>query len=202
MARPRTFDADAALDAALRVFWMRGYRGASLEELTAVSGGSRPSLYAAFGDKAGLFAAAVQRYHARFDAPVIAAMAEEPEARTAVQNYLRALAERFTEPDLPPGCVVALHAAAVEPEPDGGAAETVQACVAEADAALFARLRARLNRAKADGQLPAGEPLGPLANHFHGVRIALSTTARLGHSERTLRGMIDVAMRAWSDPNR
>lgn len=200
MARPRTFDADAALAAALRVFWSRTYRGASLEELTAVSGGSRPSLYAAFGDKRGLFDAAVRLYHDRFDAPALAALDGEPDGRTAVRSYLSGLARRFTDPDHPPGCPVAVHAAAAEAEPADAADEALHAFVLHADAALHAALRNRLARAKADGQLPADGPVGPLADHLHGVRHALSAAARAGRSERALRGMIDVAMRCWPPP--
>ncbi|NNJ25225.1 TetR/AcrR family transcriptional regulator [Alienimonas chondri] len=199
MARPRTFDADAALDAALRVFWMRGYRGASLEELTNVSGGSRPSLYAAFDDKNGLFAAALHRYRERFDAEALAVLESEADGRIAIERFLRLSARRFTDPDLPPGCPIAMQCAAMEPEPATDADENAQSVAAELDAALHAKLRARLARAKADEQLPPGEPLGPLADYLHGVRHALSVAARLGRSERALRAMIDVAMRTWPD---
>ncbi|MFH5804618.1 TetR/AcrR family transcriptional regulator [Alienimonas sp. DA493] len=199
MARPRTFDADAALDAALRVFWARGYRGASLEELTSVSGGSRPSLYAAFGDKQGLFHAALERYEERFVAPTLAALDDEPNGRTAVRAFLVASAERFTDPDQPPGCLIAAHAAGLEEEP-GESDEAAQRAIAAADARLYDRLRDRLIRAKSDGDLPAGEPPRPLADLYHGVRCALSTQARLGRSERALRAVIDAALRSWPAP--
>src|ERR1051326_7706866 len=60
--RPREFDTEKALDAALGVFWRKGYEGASLPDLTRAMGINRPSLYAAFGNKEELFRRAVDRY--------------------------------------------------------------------------------------------------------------------------------------------
>ncbi|MFD0516651.1 TetR/AcrR family transcriptional regulator [Paractinoplanes durhamensis] len=60
--RPRGFDAEAALDRAIEVFWRQGYEGASLSDLTEAMGINRPSLYAAYGNKDDLFRLAVARY--------------------------------------------------------------------------------------------------------------------------------------------
>ncbi|MFC7740644.1 TetR/AcrR family transcriptional regulator [Nocardiopsis composta] len=60
--RPRAFDRDAALAAAVRLFWERGYEAVSLSDLTAAMGIRTGSLYAAFGDKKKLFTEAVQAY--------------------------------------------------------------------------------------------------------------------------------------------
>jgi AcrR family transcriptional regulator len=60
--RPREFDIDEALAAALRVFWARGYDGASLNDLTEAMGITRPSLYAAFGNKETLFCKSLDLY--------------------------------------------------------------------------------------------------------------------------------------------
>src|ERR1700730_3746747 len=60
--RPRSFDPNAVLDRAIPVFWAKGYDGASFRDLTSTMGISAPSLVAAFGDKRGLFDAAVARY--------------------------------------------------------------------------------------------------------------------------------------------
>jgi AcrR family transcriptional regulator len=65
MGRPREFDMEKALDKALDVFWRNGYEGASVAELTGAMGINPPSLYAAFGNKEGLFRKALDRYAAQ-----------------------------------------------------------------------------------------------------------------------------------------
>ena len=60
--RPREFCVDYALAQALRVFWEKGYDGTSLTDLTDAMGITRPSLYAAFGNKEALFRKALDLY--------------------------------------------------------------------------------------------------------------------------------------------
>ena len=67
IGRPRAFDMDQALERALDVFWRKGYEGASICDLTAAMGINPPSLYAAFGNKEGLFCKALDRYAAMHD---------------------------------------------------------------------------------------------------------------------------------------
>src|SRR6202041_2250631 len=65
VGRPRGFDCEVALDAAMRVFWEKGYEGASLSDLTAAMKIERPSLYATFGNKETLFRKVLDRYSCR-----------------------------------------------------------------------------------------------------------------------------------------
>ena len=60
--RPRGFDEDAALDAAMRLFWQQGYEATGVADLTKAMGITTPSLYTAFGNKDELFRRAVDRY--------------------------------------------------------------------------------------------------------------------------------------------
>ena len=62
MARPREFDSNAALENAMQVFWAKGYKATSLRNICASTGLGRSSLYAAFGDKRGLYLKALDRY--------------------------------------------------------------------------------------------------------------------------------------------
>jgi AcrR family transcriptional regulator len=85
--RPREFDVAAAMGAALRVFWTKGYEGASLTDLTEAMGITRPSLYAAFGNKESLFRQALDLYE-RDKLAYIADAISAPTARAVAHNLL------------------------------------------------------------------------------------------------------------------
>src|SRR5277367_6363507 len=104
MGRPREFDTDAALEKAMRLFWMKSYEGTSVGDLTETLGISRPSLYAAFGDKRSLFRAALERYAAGPACYVAAALAQ-PTAREVAQTLLRGAADLQTSSRNPGGCL-------------------------------------------------------------------------------------------------
>src|SRR5947207_4281178 len=103
MGRPREFDLEKALDVALHVFWRRGYEGASMTDLTEAMGITKPSLYAAFGNKEELFRKTLDRY---VDGPggyVQVALAK-PTAREVVEHMLFGAADAVTDPNHP-GCL-------------------------------------------------------------------------------------------------
>src|SRR3954468_3358418 len=140
--RPRTFDADTALDKAMKVFWEKGYEGSSLPELTEAMGMNRPSLYAVFGNKENLFRMALERYSASHD-PLFNAALEQPTARAVVEHFLRGNADAQTESDHPHGCLVINGALACSDD-----ALPIRTALIERRAASEERLRERFIRAK------------------------------------------------------
>lgn len=88
MARPRTFDPDDVLNTAINVFWRKGFRGTSLDDITAETGLAKPSLYAAFGDKNALFLKVLQKYHERILKRTEKALTGEGPAREAITAWL------------------------------------------------------------------------------------------------------------------
>jgi len=103
--RPRRFNEDAALEAAMLTFWRQGYRQTSLDDLVAATGASRASLYQLFGDKRALYIKSLDLYGDRFSQRLAAIMEAEPDGRRAVGLILKASADRLTSSDAPAGCL-------------------------------------------------------------------------------------------------
>jgi len=112
VGRPREFNREDALEKAMQVFWARGYEGATLGELTAAMGISKPSLYAAFGDKQTLFDKALVRYA---DGPwgFSKVAYKLPTAKQMVHALLDGAVEISTRETGPGGCLLT-HAALAE----------------------------------------------------------------------------------------
>jgi TetR/AcrR family transcriptional repressor of nem operon len=91
MARPRTFDPNDILLKARDVFWHKGYQRTSVDDITAATGLTKPSLYAAFGDKASLFLKVLDDYHDRLVARSASILSDAPNAHAAVEGWLMSL---------------------------------------------------------------------------------------------------------------
>jgi AcrR family transcriptional regulator len=189
--RPRAFDLDVALDHALEVFWRKGYEGTSLPDLTGAMGINRPSLYAAFGSKEGLFRKALDRYTARKGTVVAEALAE-PTARAAAARLLRAMADGLTDPSSPRGCL-AVHGALS----CGESAEPIRRELEACRAAVEVAFRERLYQARADGDLPPEADPTDLARYVATVMQGMAVQAAGGASREELRRVADTALRAW-----
>jgi len=106
--RPVSFDADAALDAAVEVFWQKGFEGASMHDLTHAMGINKPSLYSAFGDKKSLFMHSLDRYSHSLGSKPMQAFLAEPDINEAVMKFLTVSLELQARPgDCAKGCLIA-----------------------------------------------------------------------------------------------
>ncbi|KQW03331.1 TetR/AcrR family transcriptional regulator [Streptomyces sp. Root369] len=88
MARTREFDTEAAVSRAMELFWTRGYEATSVRDLTQHLGIGQGSLYAAFGDKDGLYRAALEHYRTTLAAAALRSLEERADARAAIRTLL------------------------------------------------------------------------------------------------------------------
>jgi AcrR family transcriptional regulator len=188
--RPRSFDRDAGLDAAVRLFWRQGYEATSVRDLTAALGIGAPSLYHAFGDKQRLFAEALHRYDQEYGGFIDLALAEEPTARHAAARVFTEAPARYTRDGLPTGCLVV-----------SGDAGTINAAVSthprrlrdEKVTAFAGRIRADI----ASGELPAGTDAPALARYTMSVLNGIAQAARDGVRRAELEQVGELALKAW-----
>jgi AcrR family transcriptional regulator len=191
IGRPRLFDTKKALDRALRVFWEKGYEGASLTDLTSAMGINRPSMYAAFGDKEALFRLALERYAAGPVSHVQEALKDKV-ARSAVERLLRGTAEALTNPRNPRGCLLVQGALAC-----GESAYPVRNHLALLRAEGEKTLLARLKQAKADGDLPDNLNPAEFARYIMTVIHGMSIRASDGATRKELMAIVRMAMQVW-----
>lgn len=101
--RPKQFDRDRALESALDLFWRHGYEATSLADLVEVTGAKAPTLYAEFGNKEGMFRAAVERYLQKYTTCTNQLLEQDLPVAEIVEAYVRSSVEVFTDPDTPYG---------------------------------------------------------------------------------------------------
>jgi AcrR family transcriptional regulator len=191
--RPRAFDREAALAQATRMFWLKGYEATSMSDLTRAMGIGAPSLYAAFGSKEALYAEALRHYGDTYKDLVWSKFFSARTARGAIQSFLMDSAAAVTASlcDIPRGCMVALSSVGSEGHSDLGE------LVRSARAVTLNRLKARLNQAAADREIPASLDIHALARFVQTVQNGMSILARDGASRVELEAVAQVAMLGW-----
>jgi AcrR family transcriptional regulator len=190
MGRPRAFCETAALDAAMRVFWEKGYEGASLDDLTQAMGINRSSLYASFGDKENLFKRAIARY-AEGPAAYIAESLQQPTALAVVEALLKGTLALLTDPTHPRGCLYLQGGLAC-----GSGAESVKQALIQWRRSGEAAAEKRMKRARKDGDLPPAIDPKDLARYVAIVMTGLGIQAANGATKQDMTRAVDLALRS------
>lgn len=189
--RPREFDPEEALSAALQVFWRRGYEGASLAELTEAMGITKPSLYACFGNKESLFRKALDLYE-RDKLCYMKSALDAPTSREVAERLLRGSLAIQTNSTDPKGCMGVISAV-------GGTAhsECIRDEILTRRASSDRALVARLQRARDEGDLPDHVDPAALACYLSTVLQGMAVQAGAGVAVERLEALIDTTLSMW-----
>ncbi len=192
--RPRSFDADTALDRALAVFWRNGYQGASMAELTEAMGINKPSLYAAFGDKASLYKQALGRYVEEQGGRQMRAMQAESQPERAIRAFMISAVVMQTEPKLPGGCMVVNGSTGCG---SVGVPDDVVEALSLATESTLSVLRTRLHADQRAGLLSKDANPDALADFFVAVLSGMAVMSKRGVPRRRLLVSVEHALRVF-----
>lgn len=190
--RPRSFDRDQALDQAMRLFWAKGFAGASMSDLTAAMGIASPSLYAAFGSKEGLYREALERYQGLYGDNFWGSLERAPSAREAIETVLRLSVDTFTCGLNPSGCMAVVgisQADDLSPE--------LASLLRDQRTVSAEAMEARILRGVAEGELPQGIDARAIADFYATVHRGLTVSVRSGAGAEELHSVVTSAMAAW-----
>ena len=188
--RPREFDTELALGAALRVFWAKGYEGASLSDLTDEMGITRPSLYAAFGNKEALFRQALDLYE-RDKLTYIGDAIKAPTARDVAERLLMGSVDAATTGDCK-GCMGVIASVAcqsVEPS----IRDDVNARAESSRRAIIARMQQAIDA----GEFRVAAEAEAIARYLLAIMQGISVQAQSGASRDELLQVADSALLSW-----
>jgi AcrR family transcriptional regulator len=192
--RPRCFNLEEALDRSLLLFWEKGFKNTSLDEIAEAVGVKKPSLYAAFGDKEMLFRKVLQRYSGKLSEPV-QALDRYDDIGEAINAFIELGITAGCSNGHPRGCLLASAFADSTLLPPNLAKE-IKALINQADEAVAQRLK----KAVRDGQLPSDFDVKGAAKFLitlmHGVALRLRT----GESRADLQRVKNFALRCLVGP--
>ncbi|MFF4731266.1 TetR/AcrR family transcriptional regulator [Streptomyces mirabilis] len=189
MARPRQFDEEEVVRAARDQFWSVGYNGTSIDDLSAVTGLGRGSLYGAFGDKHALFLRALDSYNSDALEAWRSALGGPGPALPVLERHVRDVAEGIIGDVERRGCMMAKIAAEVS-----AVDEDVAERIAEVVRGLHGALRGCIARAQAEGSLDADADADSLAGLLLAVLRGLEALGKAGATPEVVNGAAEQAL--------
>lgn len=191
MARTKGFDEDQVLERAMQVFWRRGYRATSLEDLLAAMGLSKSSFYETFGTKRDLLLTAVERYAAAgmggLIAPLLAPDASRPAIAATFGNMVRHARSAAGRR----GCLVNNVLGEVAPHDP-----VVLATTRKHLRRLEALLATVVARGQEKGEITRREPARALARFLANAFAGLNLAAKVRPDQATLDDVVRTTLRA------
>ena len=188
--RPKEFDEDAAVRAAMQVFWERGYRAATCEELTAEMGISTSSFYSTFHDKEQLFRRAFTLYATEIFGQIYTMLDAEGSPLATVRKLMNLWADHFGKQEGSPGCLVAMSLIETEAE-DSEVKQQAKELVTR----LQTKLESCFRRAVKAGELSSDFDCRSAAAFMISTTEGLTVMARSGAKPSDIRGAVEMALR-------
>ncbi|MEV5573370.1 TetR/AcrR family transcriptional regulator [Spirillospora sp. NPDC052269] len=189
MGRTREFDTEAVVERAVEVFWRLGYEATSIQDLVAATGLGRGSIYAAFGSKDGLYAAALKQYSERSGAAMAERLDRDEPVRVVLRDLLLHLVDQTVDDPERRGCLITNSAVERLPR-DRTAARVVGTSLDRTAEAITLVLR----RARERGDLRPDADVTAIADFFVTTIQGLRVQGKAGADRRRLTAVVDTAL--------
>ena len=189
MARPREFDRDQVVDRAVEVFWRNGFEATSIRDLVEATGLNRGSLYNTFGDKAGLFDAALERYMAGAPPQHIVAAADTGPPRQVIGEFFARLVELGASDTERRGCLMTNTAAELAAR-DEGVRARLAASMQGLEEALFRLIR----RGQETGEIAPWRDPRALARFLVASAQGLLIIGKVNRNRAALEHIAEIAL--------
>jgi TetR/AcrR family transcriptional repressor of nem operon len=194
MVGTKQFDHDTVVERAMMLFWRRGYGGTSIQDLEKATRLRRGSLYNAFGDKQGLFVAALKRYETTVGHERIKQLSN-PDPYRAIEGFLNTLVTQMSEPRRPRGCLHTNTSLEFPHAPD-----EVLRIIAERTAGVEGAIYVALRRARGEGVVDPAVDARALARFYLGVAKGITVLHKVFGDVSALRDIVKIAMSKWPYP--
>jgi TetR/AcrR family transcriptional regulator, transcriptional repressor for nem operon len=194
MAGTKQFDHGTVVERAMLLFWRKGYGRTSIQDLEKATRLRRGSLYNAFGDKQGLFVAALKRYETTVSQERVKQLSN-PDPYRAIEAFLETLVTQMSKPSRPRGC---LHTNTSLEFPN--APDQVLRIIAERTAGIEGAIYVVLRRAQAEGLLDPGADARALARFYLGIAKGIGVLHKVFGDASALRDIVKIAMSKWPHP--
>jgi TetR/AcrR family transcriptional repressor of nem operon len=195
MVRPKEFDEQRAIDAAVDCFWSRGYEATSVRDLADSMGIGGASLYNAYGDKRALFKKSLERYANRSMRERIARLEARHQPRQAIRAFLAEIVDRSLKDPDRRGCLLVNSALDVAPH-DAKIGRVVAGYLDE----IRAFFQRNIESGRAAGQLPRHLDPDELSGHLLGVVLGIRVLARTRAKRHLLEAVAQPALALLDSP--
>lgn len=189
VGRPLEFDPDVALQAAMELFWRKGYEASSLQDLLAVTGLSKSSFYQAFGSKRNLFQLSIRNYRKSLTDGMRAQLRASGSGKAFLESLFHAIAGETCGRDARRGCLLmntANEFAQTDPE--------IAALVSNSIAGFTDVFEQAIRQARQQGEIAAGNDARALATYLVSTMSGLKNMVKAGADRETVRRIVDIAL--------
>lgn len=187
MARALEFDYDRAIDRATRIFWKKGYSGASLRDLLKAMGIGEGSFYNTLKSKRQLYLECLKHYSDTVGRRRSTALFSPASAKEGVRGLFRTVLDELDDPRTPRVCLLA-GSVSSDVLAEGDLRKSVQSDMA----AFVGAFSERLKSAKGAGELPPEFEPEVVAQIIGTYLQGLFRTALLSYDRPQLEGQVDL----------